>query len=111
MKFDIDKGWWQCLSSVISVTELTVNAASWCVFGRHFLVPSGMVNCRKFVYIYLYSPTVDNTFLCLFCSTCFGDYTTITVRSSCSLRSTLVYLHCRLFTYDTVVTLFLGIKS
>ena len=41
-------------------------------------------SCKYLVYIYLYSPTVDNTFLCLFCSTCFGDYTTI-IRSSCSL--------------------------
>ena len=36
------------------------------------------------VYICLYSPTVDNTFLCLFYSTRFGDYTTI-IRSSSSL--------------------------
>jgi hypothetical protein len=41
---------------------------------------TSMVNvmaCHCLVYIYLYSPTDDNTFLCLFCWTRFGDYTTI----------------------------------
>jgi hypothetical protein len=64
------------------------------------------------VYIYLYSPTVDNTFLCLFCSTRFCDYTTIIIASTCSQHSSLVYLPCRLFTYNTIsCCIYLGIKS
>jgi hypothetical protein len=56
-------------------------------------------NTGKRLHIYLYSPTVDNTFLSLVCSTRFGDYTTVTRR--CCQKLVNIYIYIYILENDT----------